>query len=431
MMTNFSVPTNASVQVSAGGEHTLIRQRDDNGSSLFVAGACGLGWCRNHPLNDALFGLRKVAFSQDGMDEPCSLFHASYYHNLAVGARSGKLYTWGCGTFTEGGLDGVIPALGQGSDAQDVGNPPKAIEMPTNDPIRAISGGAYHSIVLTEEGRSLFTFGAGQLGQLGRPTSGNDSSGLPVDPEPRKVVGLPSDEKIESIGAGFYNTLAICQSGKLFCSGENQNRQCGSGPKNLYEMTQVDEVADVSDAEGGYCHSLIQTKAGKLFSMGCSEEGQRGIGVQDDETPPHIITEVVLPGKERVSQVAAGANHSVVLSESGKVYTFGSNDVGQCGVPSDAGSDDEDDNESGVVWSPKEVLIPDGAGPVTQVSAGYAHTILTTQSQRVFTFGQNDSGQLGIGKQDGDEGLTEPSTRPVEVGMSRHSWPKRISVLSV
>jgi alpha-tubulin suppressor-like RCC1 family protein len=393
--------------VSAGGEHTLIKRTD---GSLFSAGACGLGWCRRHPLNDALFSLRQVQLGNE-KDETCRLFHASYYHNLAVGAKTGKLYTWGCGTFTDGGMDGVIPALGQGCDAQDVGDGPKPIKLPTQQPILQLSGGAYHSIVLTQSG-TIFTFGAGQLGQLGRPTAGTDASGLPVDPEPKPVVGIPANEHVKRIGAGFYNTLAICKSGSLFCAGENQNQQCGAGPKNLFEMTRVEEVTDVTNAQGGYCHTLIQTAAGKVFSMGCSEEGQRGIGEQvgddDDVHKTDTLTEVILPNNEKATQVAAGANHSVILSNRGTAYTFGANDVGQCGVPSDKA----DDDDSGVVWSPKAVSVPVEAGPVIQVSAGYAHTVLTTESGKVFSFGQNDSGQLGIGSGMRD---SAPRLLPVEV----------------
>lgn len=399
--------------VSAGGEHTLIQRNDGR---LFSAGACGLGWCRQHPLNDALFSLRQVRLmgEDDKQDvEECRLFHASYYHNLAVGAKTGKLYSWGCGTFTDGGLDGVIPALGQGYGAQDVGDGPQSINLPTKQPIQQLSGGAYHSIVMTQGGR-LFTFGAGQLGQLGRPTAGTDASGLPVDPDPKPVHGIPSDETVQSVGAGFYNTLAICRSGGLYCAGENQNLQCGNGPKNLNQMTKVSEVSDVVSAEGGYCHSLIQTAAGKVFSMGCSEEGQRGIGVVDDNSPPEISTEVSLPSGEYATQVAAGANHSVVLGNTGRVYTFGANDVGQCGVPSDMVDDDDDD--SGVVWSPRPVPIPIAAGPVTQISAGYAHTVLTTKYGKVFSFGQNDSGQLGIGEGKIETAsIAEPRRAPIEV----------------
>ena len=430
----------------AGGEHTLFY--DSEKKSLFSAGACGLGWCRNHPINEALFHLRKVELggSVSG-SEPCGLFRASYYHNLAVDTR-GQLYSWGCGTFVDAvkdgkpNLDGVIPALGlRANITTDLGEPPSPIALvpddPHNirDPIVALSAGAYHSVVLSSLG-IVYTFGAGQLGQLGRPISTTtsaqtDSSGLPVDSKPSPVQGIAPDEgKVSAIGAGFYNTFAIVgPSRRLYCSGENQNKQCGEGPRNLREMVRVKEIKDSVDiVEGGYCHTLVKTVAGNVFSLGCGEEGQRGDGrvVDDDDDnddaedvePRETITPVELPKGSRAIDIAAGANHSVVLRDDGVAYTFGANDVGQCGISSSEVTNDEDGSP---VLSPQAVTIPQGAGRVVGVSAGYAHTVLTTSKNRVFVFGQNDNGQLGIGTKSASDGEgfdCDPSLLPLEVKLN-------------
>ena len=553
----------------AGGEHTLIHvqrvvekketQRQgvegdrqsllppsssslsSPSSKLWSAGACGLGWCRDRPLNSTLYRLREVRITGDSdndnaiaaitaaaaaarnpsyRDTSFSQVYASYYHNLAVGAQSGKLYSWGCGTFTDGegfgndydggqgstsssssssssSLDGVKPALGQGAiNVRDIGQGPRPViglehlwlskgtaqqqsqeednrnnrrnnnnnnnnNINRNDYIRQISGGAYHSIVLTIAG-DIYTFGAGQLGQLGRPvhsraianTEGSDASGLPVDPTPRRVVGIPQTEFVSKIGAGFYNTFAICQkSGHLYCAGENQNKQCGSGLpgkngdvgnsgsdsnhiKNLFTMTKVGEMdgEHVDQAEGGYCHTLIRTIAGKVFSMGCAEEGQRGIGrikqeEDDDEDEDNnynneslsrsipVVSSVSLPAGQKATQIAAGANHSLILTEDGTAYAFGCNDVGQCGTTVDSnsghslddGNDVEKEVEGDPVWSPTKIKIPELAGKVVHISAGYAHSVVSTEKGRVFVFGQNDNGQLGLGDDNADEPVRTPT----------------------
>mmetsp|Transcript_27421 Transcript_27421/g.29603 ORF Transcript_27421/g.29603 Transcript_27421/m.29603 type:complete len:409 (+) Transcript_27421:69-1295(+) len=399
--------------VCAGGEHSLIF--NSRNKSLFSAGACGLGWCRKDPVTEGLFSLRKVQLGVGGRDEHCKLFFSSYYHNLAVGGDSGKLYSWGCGTFIDGGLDGVIPALGQGYKSTDVGHPPEVVEFPniSSDPIIQLSGGAYHSIILTKS-KEVYTFGANQLGQLGRQSTAVDNSGLSVDPTPALVTGIPTKETVKRIGSGFYNTLVACQSGTLFCAGENQNQQCGSGVKNLREMTIVKEVKNVESAQAGYCHTLVKTIGGQVFSLGCGEEGQRGLGKphsdnddndddDDEDLILPVVSEVELPTGLVAKQIAAGANHSIILGENGVAYTFGANDVGQCGVQSHDGSES--------IWSPQAVDIP---GKVVEVSAGYAHTLLTTSTGRVFSFGQNDNGQLGIGTNRED---CEPSMLPTEVNL--------------
>ena len=82
-------------------------------------------------------------------------------------------------------------------------------------------------------------------------------SGLPCDPVPEEVHGLPTDNDVTAIGGGFYNTWATCKSGAAYCAGENQNRQCGEGPNNLHVMTRVQELSGhhVVAVEGGYCHT--------------------------------------------------------------------------------------------------------------------------------------------------------------------------------
>jgi alpha-tubulin suppressor-like RCC1 family protein len=300
-----------------------------------------------------------------------------------------------------------------------------------NDNIAGVSGGAYHSIVWMSPSDTILTFGAGQLGQLGRPIDSaktkTDNSGRPVDPIPAPAEGLPTRETVASIAAGFYNTLVTCKSGSLYCAGENQNQQCGQGPANLQSLTKVKEVKDVEQVEGGYCHTLVKTYAGKVFSLGCGDDGQRGDGrpVGDDENRP-VVNPVDLPVK--AMQVAAGSNHSIILGANGIAYTFGANDVGQCGVPSDRNPDDDEDDEGSSVFGPRPVPLPKNAGKVIKVSAGYAHTVLTTESGKIFVFGQNDSGQLGVGADGYEIGSNlEAQTKPVEssrIASNRDKTPR-------
>lgn len=384
----------SSTTAVAGGEHSLVR---DPTGRLFSAGGCGLGWCRLEELAPSLMEWRPVPIPE----AVSSIYHAGYYHNLAVGQQTGKLYSWGCGTFasqddTAQTLDGIIPALGPNATT-DRGEAPRPVPIP-DERIVGVSGGAYHSIVWCKPSGTLYTFGAGQLGQLGRRLGANtvDGSNLPVDPQPKPVEGLNPNDPIVSIGSGFYK---VCQSKSLYCAGENQNQQCGQGPRNLHTMTKVNEVKDVDQVAGGYCHTLIRDTYGKVFSMGCGEDGQRGDGLSDEDDSRPVVTPVSLPTAAK--QVAAGANHSVVLGTNGVAYTFGANDVGQCGI----------ENELEPVYTPQAVT---AAEPIVQVSTGYAHTVLTTVSGRVLVFGQNDNGQLGLGS----DSNTESQTQPVQSNIS-------------
>jgi hypothetical protein len=166
----------------AGGEHSLYLSP---AGSLHSAGACGLDWSRAQDLVPSLFSWRPVP-----LGAPIASVASGYYHNLAI-SSSGSLFSWGCGAFLDSKNDGSIPALGQGVGAEDVGGLPKQVE-PFPHTAVAAAAGAYHSVVLTRANKVL-TFGAAQLGQLGRAPSSDatDSSSLPVDPTPSEVEGIP------------------------------------------------------------------------------------------------------------------------------------------------------------------------------------------------------------------------------------------------
>ena len=207
-------PSSSVLQALAGGEHSLVLSVD---GKIFSAGACGLGWCRNLPLLSKLFSWRSVK-----IPERVTSIYPSYYHNLAI-TQNGKVFSWGCGTFVDGKRDGCIPAMGT-FHTTDVGEDPKEVLLPSE--ALQISGGAYHSAILCKD-RKLYTFGAAQLGQLGRRVNSKetDSSGLPVDATPKPVEGMDG-KQISTISSGFYNTFAVTVAGELYCSGENQNEQC-------------------------------------------------------------------------------------------------------------------------------------------------------------------------------------------------------------
>lgn len=86
-----------------------------------------------------------------------------------------------------------------------------------------------------------------------------------------------------------------------------------------------------------------------------------------------------------VMDIAAGANHSVALKENGEVWTFGVNRYGQFGHSTNAGTGVNTPNKvAKMVYQ-----------NVEQIEAGYAHTLLLTKEDVIWSFGHNRYGQLG------------------------------------
>lgn len=89
-------------------------------------------------------------------------------------------------------------------------------------------------------------------------------------------------------------------------------------------------------------------------------------------------------GKKVVS-IAAGFQHSVAITESGKVYTWGMNDYGQCG------------GSQPIYWTPtllKSKSIADKK--IIQACCGGYHTTLLSEDRKVFTMGWSNMGKYHI-----------------------------------
>lgn len=98
-------------------------------------------------------------------------------------------------------------------------------------------------------------------------------------------------------------------------------------PKKV-EKLQDHKIAHIA---GGWRHSLACDDSGTLFSWGWNKFGQLGLGHNSDTCEP---SEVKLPDEEKVETVASGWRHTLVVSKSGKFFSWGRGVNGQLGTGS-------------------------------------------------------------------------------------------------
>ncbi|KAK5604819.1 Regulator of chromosome condensation [Crenichthys baileyi] len=123
-------------------------------------------------------------------------------------------------------------------------------------------------------------------------------------------------------------------------------------------------------------------EAGQVLVLGQGDVGQLGLG--EDITERKKPALLSLP--EKVVQVVAGGMHTVCLSETGHVYTFGCNDEGALG---------RDTSEEGSEMVPAKVELSE---KVVQVSAGDSHTAALTEDGSVYIWGsfRDNNGVIGL-----------------------------------
>ncbi|MGI6781508.1 MAG: RCC1 domain-containing protein [Acholeplasmataceae bacterium] len=87
---------------------------------------------------------------------------------------------------------------------------------------------------------------------------------------------------------------------------------------------------------------------------------------------------------EKVKQIVSSQTHSAIVTDSNKLYVYGNNEFGQLGL---------DDNLRRV--EPTQLILPD-YDEVDKVYLGENNTLIIAKSGNVYVFGDNRYGQLGL-----------------------------------
>ncbi|KFW83777.1 Protein RCC2, partial [Manacus vitellinus] len=127
-------------------------------------------------------------------------------------------------------------------------------------------------------------------------------------------------------------------------------------------------------------HSLLITSEGKLWSWGRNEKGQLGHGDTKRVEAPKLI-EVL--GGESIVLAACGRNHTLALTESGSVFAFGENKMGQLGLG----------NQTDAVPSPTQIMY--NGQPITKLACGAEFSMIMDCKGNLYSFGCPEYGQLG------------------------------------
>ncbi|XP_035234359.1 probable E3 ubiquitin-protein ligase HERC2 [Anguilla anguilla] len=131
----------------------------------------------------------------------------------------------------------------------------------------------------------------------------------------------------------------------------------------------------------------------ELLCWGSGDLGQTGRGGTRDVSPQRGALEAFTPGKlGRVKLLACGSCHSVVVTVDNRIFTWGNGSSGQLG-----------NGERNMRDRPSEVFLPPGgsgadggrAAEVAGVACGSRHTFIWTPSGEAFSFGNNFYAQLG------------------------------------
>jgi len=255
-------------------------------------------------------------------------------------------------------------------------------------------GGGSHSLAV-DRNRNLWAWGHDLHGQVGDGHGGTDIFS-PV----RVCAGgeaAPCTQFLGSVtamAAGGSHSLALDILGNVWAWGDNEFGQLGSDATvtvvpiwNVALFAQVNQHGrpPITGIAAGENHSLALDSGGVVWAWGSNGFGQLGVGSNDS----HITVASALLSLHgtTITAIAAGSGHSLALDSQGHVWAWGDNHVGQLGI--------------GSFSRPRLVPVKLDLFPpptrITRIASGAMHNLATDSFGRLWAWGANEAGQLGIG----------------------------------
>eukprot|EP00761_Pharyngomonas_kirbyi_P004479 gb/GECH01004484.1/.p1 GENE.gb/GECH01004484.1/~~gb/GECH01004484.1/.p1 ORF type:complete len:1003 (+),score=161.28 gb/GECH01004484.1/:1-3009(+) len=248
--------------------------------------------------------------------------------------------------------------------------------------IRQVAVGSEHMIAVDER-NCLWAWGGNKSGQLGLG-----------DTKPRchpTKVTLP--HRIQKVYCGLFHSAAVTTEGEVLTWGKGEDGELGNGkseslnvPKPVHQL----KGTPIKCLALGMWHTLALSESGQVFTWGDDSEGQLGTRNGGRQDEPEIVSCLK---SESVVTVATGSSHSSCVTENGEVYTWGSNMYGQLGI----GTKTSANNPTKV-----EGILHES---VQDIACGFNHCIVLCKSNRVYSWGAGTFGRLGIS---GEEDQTTP-----------------------
>ncbi|KAG5648857.1 hypothetical protein DXG03_000206 [Asterophora parasitica] len=332
-----------------------------------------------------------------------------------------QLFAWGAGNFGQFGMGPDV--LGE------LDKPKKSLWVEEQIAkgtfgeegagIESVVGGGLHTLFIDEKG-TVWTCGVNDDAALGRithevPDPENPGSFLDVDdltsiPHPLKSL---TDENFRAvqIASGDSICAAVSKDGDLRVWGSFRVNEgslgFSSGLKHQFLPVPIldlphkpGDTEKVSSIAAGGNHLLVLTTHGNILTWGAGEQAQLGRKVLERRKINGTVPQKVTLGirSRKAVRIGAGSFHSFAIDDKGDVWGWGLNSMGQTGTGYASAADAVVQLPQKVKRLSKEELGDDDT--VVQIVGGNHHTLFLTDKGRLYACGRSNASQLGLADDD-------------------------------
>lgn len=211
--------------------------------------------------------------------------------------------------------------------------------------------------------------------------------------------------KIESINKKINNNIS---NNDIETKNHEPNKQSKKSKNEEYDSLDIYSIKQlyfkerITFAAIGKSHVIIISADKKLYSWGCSQYGKLGLKpeINNDGSflfykKPTLINSIPLP-----KMVCCSDTHSLVLTQTGIIYAFGSNMYGKLGIRNfDCTFDSNSFNSIPYIYEPR---IIEEINDVIYITCSESHNLAIVREiknsqmfQEVYSWGCGYSGKLG------------------------------------
>ena len=231
----------------------------------------------------------------------------------------------------------------------------------------------------------------GNLYSWGNTTNGALGRETNQTPENRPgIVTPPTGVRFTQFSAGTDHSLALGSDGNLYSWGNNSSGQLGTGSTDYSPHSTPSKGSMPADGT-----KFTQISAGDDYSLAMGTDGNLyswgsngtgALGRETNQTPENRPGIVTPPTGVRFTQFSTGSGFSLALGSDGNLYSWGNNGTGELGI---GGADSNQHN------TPSKGSMPADGTKFTQISAGYYHSLAMGTDGNLYSWGDNSLDQLG------------------------------------
>ncbi len=250
-----------------------------------------------------------------------------------------------------------------------------------------IAAGENHSLAISMNG-TLWAWGDNSGEQLGDGTiAGYQPAFFPMNISSTNICQGGISNVVAVAGGDEYSVAADNVHGVVWTWGDVGNGELGNGQNySTNSPAPIARTSNIVSVAAGSAHTLALRADGAVFAWGSDSSGQLGVGGLTGYTSTNSPVRSLISTETVIVAIAAGDEHSVALDTGGNVWTWGNND-GALG-----------NGEDSSCGGSNRVAIPTILTTISNViaiAAGYEHSIALTADKTVWTWGDDNYGELG------------------------------------